>query len=161
VKASINIQLDDVTGEELSRFLWAMHGDGTAPLTITSYTGDGAEAALKDEAAPEPTPDQTPEPVAEKPTKAKRGRPRKDAEKEEEVASASDETPKTTDAPKASENDVKKAIQSLVQSKGIETVRKLVSTFKNAKGEPATKLSDLQERDYAEIVGALNAAGAE
>lgn len=180
MRASINIQLDEIGPEELHRFLAALQG--SAATAKVSGIVEGAKVA-PDKAVPEQVATQTgdeplsqmddPEPAA--PPKAKRGRPRKTAPAGDDVdattgPTAGDDTDggeadaapaPAPAAPNVTENAVKQAIAAAIKAKGIDGVRTIVASFKNAQGGPAAKLSDLQAQDYGAVVAALEAPSAE
>ena len=175
MKASVNLIITDLSESELHGLLRALQG-ATPSATVTFGTAVTAagvvEASATTDAAPcagapeeAPAPSDTAPAAPPKP----RGRPRKTPEAEAPTAAPAEAAEGTfvptpapaapaADAPKVTENAVKQAIGAAIKARGIDFVRKVVGSFKNASGAQATKLTDLQAADYAAVVAALEAA---
>jgi hypothetical protein len=58
-------------------------------------------------------------------------------------------------APAVSEDDLKTAVKGAIESKGIEAVRETFLGFNGKSGKPCVKMSDVREKDRADLVEAL------
>lgn len=172
MRASINIQLEDVGAEELHRFLAALQGStATAKVsglvegaTVAPDTAAPVVQQEPEQDAPPPTPEADTPPAC---TKAKRGRPPKaktpGATSSDPVADAaaaaeeSEAAPAKAAAPAVSDNAVKAAVAAAIKAHGVEKVRAVVMSFKDKDGGQATNLSKLQPQDFADVLDALKA----
>ncbi len=54
-------------------------------------------------------------------------------------------------------DDVSAAVQRISAAKDLETARAVINKFKKADGTPATRISEIQEKDYEDFVNTANA----
>jgi len=129
---TITLDLADLAAVERIRLLF----DGIADDVLLDDGAGGVAAGLGTNVE-----EPEPEPVAKKPAKKKAAKKKVAAKKPA--------------APAVSEDDLKMAVKGAIESKGIEAVRETFLGFKGKSGKPCVKMSDVREKDRADLVEAL------
>jgi len=139
---TITLDLADLAAVERIRLLFDGIAAGLGTNVEEPETVGPPEPEPETVGPPEPEPEPEPEPVAKKPAKKK-------AAKKKKVAA------KKPAAPAVSEDDLKTAVKGAIESKGIEAVRETFLGFNGKSGKPCVKMSDVREKDRADLVEAL------
>lgn len=71
------------------------------------------------------------------------------------TSQSSTTTEKTAKAPKVTEGALLKAVKGAIARTSTDEVRTAFASFNSKDGSPCAKLSDVKEKDYAELVGVL------
>jgi len=132
---------------------------GTVRLTSIPAPEAPAEAPVSDAGAEDAAVAKRKAAAAKARETRAKNKAKRDAANTEVVAEVDDETPAETPAKKpdakVTDLDLKKAVKTAIESKGIDAVRSVFASFKSKSGEPCAKLSDVKESDFSKVVEAL------
>ena len=146
MKAIITITMTIEDPETVKRLV----ADGLGSNVLNSMTIETIEPTEKT-ADEEPVQEPATEPAAEEPKPTKK-KVAKKATKKKAVKKAE---PASAPEPEVTAAAVRKAIAHATTALGVKKIRSILEQFEREDGEPVRRMSDIQKKDYAAVIAAL------